>query len=214
MNGYNRRMSASTTTFPPRALRAGGRLLETLLNRTLDLDAATRERVEQLEGRSVALHLKGPDLRLRVDVEGGRLRVGPAREDASLNVAATPGGLLSLALDRDGAAPGSIEIAGDAALARQLERLVSAFEPDFEAAFSARLGDIAGVPLARGLRGAMRGLRQYGRKALEDGAAWVRDEAGLTPTSPAMADFLDGVDSLSEHIDRLEARLQHLGSTP
>jgi len=119
----------------PRPLRViAGRALETALNHVLSLDPDTVQRLSALDGRSVQLHLEGPALTLAITVHEGRLKVGPGREDSHLRVRATPGSLLAMALRRDdeGVAPGKVDIAGDAELARRLEKLASKFAPDFE----------------------------------------------------------------------------------
>lgn len=208
-------MTDSAPSFLPQPVRAlAGRLLETALNHALALDAATAERVAALDGRSVQVHLRGPELQFRVAVAGDRLVVGPATDAASLRVAASPGALLGMALAHGQAtAPGGVDIAGDAQLARQVERLVAGFEPDFEAAFARHLGATAGVPLARGLARVAAGVRRHARHAVKDGAAWVRDELGATPPRSAVDDFLDGADALDERLDRAEARLARLERT-
>lgn len=196
---------------PTRVRVAAGHLLETLLNQALKLDAATAERIAALDGRSVEVHLRGPELKFRVAVADDRLHVGPPNHEASLRVAATPGALLGMALQHGhDTAPGGVEIAGDAQLARQVERLVAGFEPDFEAAFATHLGDVVGVPLARGLERALSGLSRQARHATRDAAAWLRDEIDATPPKHAVDDFLDGVDDLEQRLDRLEARLTRL----
>ncbi|HET8897748.1 MAG TPA: SCP2 sterol-binding domain-containing protein [Rhodanobacteraceae bacterium] len=202
---------APSNSLPPPLRALGGRLLQAALNRALALDPATREQLSKLDGRSVEAHLRGPNLRLRIAVNDGRLDVGPPTDDATLRVSATPASLLAMALDRDAQlAPGSLEISGDAQLARQVEKLLAGFEPDVEAALSGRLGATAGVPLARGLAGLVAGLKRYGREAVEDAAAWLRDEAELTPAPAEVGDFLDAVDGLDERLARLEARLRRL----
>ena len=198
----------------PRPLRKlAGRALESALNHTLALDPDTQQRLAALDGRSVQLHLRGPELVLAVTVEGGRLAVGPPlAETAQLRVAATPGSLLAMALRRgdDGMAPGKVEIAGDAELARRLEKLASAFAPDFEEAFARRFGDVLGVPLARAIRNGLQHARDTAGHLTEDGADWLRDEARLAPAAGEVDDFLDGVDTVRERSERLEARMARL----
>ncbi|WP_414069511.1 SCP2 domain-containing protein, partial [Staphylococcus aureus] len=131
---------------------------EAALNRALSLDPDTQQKLAGMDGRRVLLHLRGPELALAVTVADGRLRVGPPDDGetatGTLRVAATPGSLLAMALrhGEDGVAPGKVEIAGDADLARRLEKLASQFAPDFEEAFARTFGDVLGVPLARAVR--------------------------------------------------------------
>jgi ubiquinone biosynthesis protein UbiJ len=188
----------------PRPLRAlAGRALESALNHTLSLDPDTVSRLAALDGRSVQLHLRGPELALSVTVDGDRLKVGPAQEDSHLRVAASPGSLLAMLFrrDDDGVAPGKVEIAGDAELARRLEKLASKFAPDFEEAFARTFGDVLGVPLAKAVRKALAHARETAGHLTTDTADWLRDEMRVA-AAPG--------DELRERSDRLEARLARL----
>lgn len=197
----------------PRPLRAlAGRALETALNHTLSLDPETITRLAALDGRSVQLHLRGPELALSVTVAGDRLKVGPPQDDNHLRVAATPGSLLAMLLKRDddGVAPGKVEIAGDAELARRLEKLASKFAPDFEEAFARTFGDVLGVPLAKAVRNGLAHAKETASHLTTDTADWLRDEVRVAAAPGEVEGFLDGVDELRERSDRLEARLARL----
>jgi len=207
---------APNAWLPPPLRKLAGRALETALNHTLSLDLDTRHALAALDGRRVQLHLRGPEIALAVTVAGDRLEVGPPDADtpaaSALRVAATPGSLLAMALRRDdeGTAPGKVEIAGDADLARRLERLAGRFAPDFEEAFARTFGDVLGVPLAKMVRKGLAHARDSARHAAEDGAAWLRDESRAAVASGEVEGFLDGVDALRERSERLEARLARL----
>jgi len=157
----------------------------------------------------VQLHLRGPELALAVTVADGRLEVGPPQDDNELRVAATPGSLLAMLLrrDDDGVAPGKVEIAGDAELARRLEKLASKFAPDFEEAFARSFGDVLGVPLSKAIRGGLAHARETATHLTTDTADWLRDEIRIAVAPGEVDDFLDDVDRLRERSERLEARL-------
>jgi ubiquinone biosynthesis protein UbiJ len=197
----------------PQPLRKlAGRALETALNHTLSLDPDTQQRLAALNGRSVQLHLRGPEIALAVTVEDARLKVGPPQDDSQLRVAATPGSLLAMMFrrDDDGIAPGKVEIAGDAELARRLEKLASKFAPDFEEAFARTFGDVLGVPLAKAVRKGLVHARETATHLTEDSADWLRDEARIATAPGEVEGFLDGVDHLRERSERLESRVQRL----
>ena len=214
MGGYNRRMNAapSPNLFPQPLRKLAGRALETALNHALSLDPDTQSRLAALDGRSVQLQLRGIDLALAITVEGDRLKVGPAPEASDLRVAATPGSLLSMLFRRhaDGMAPGKVEIAGDAELARRLEKLASGFAPDFEEAFTRTFGDVVGVPLAKAVRNGLTHARETASHLSQDGAAWLRDETRIALAPGEVESFLDEVDALRERTERLDARLARL----
>ena len=208
-------MNADTpNAWLPRPLRRlAGRALESALNHMLRLDPEAPARLAALDGRRIELQLRGPELRLAIVVRGERLAIEPPAEHAALRVAATPGSLLRMALrgDDDGAAaPGAVEIAGDAELARRLQKLARQYAPDLEDALTRRLGDVAGMALARALGGALEQLRESASHAREDAVDWLRDEARLTPPAHEVDDFLDAVDALRERSERLAARLARL----
>jgi len=209
--GYNRGMTAAPSPqLLPRPLRKlAGRALETALNHALSLDPETQAKLSSLQGRSVQLHLQGMELALAVTVEGNRLKVGPAPERSDLRVAATPGSLLSMLFRRqgEGMAPGKVDIAGDAELARRLEKLASGFAPDFEQAFARSFGDVIGVPLAKAVREGLAHARETASHLAQDGAAWLRDETQVAVAPGEVESFLDDVDALRERTERLEARL-------
>lgn len=202
----------------PQPLRMlAGRALETALNHVLSLDPDTQQALAALDGRRVRLHLRGPELALVIGVDGQRLRVGPPDADDApqghvLRVATTPGSLLAMALRRgnDGVAPGQVEIAGDADLARRLQKLAERFAPDFEEAFARSFGDVLGVPLAKRVRKSLAHAKASASHLVEDSAAWLRDETRVAMAPGEVEPFLDGVDALRERSERLEARLARL----
>lgn len=210
--------TAAPNSWLPAPLRKlAGRALETALNHVLSLDPDTRQKLVALNGRRVQLHLRGPELALAVVVEDGRLCVGPPDEGVAprghaLRVAATPGSLLAMLLRRDdeGVAPGKVEIAGDADLARRLEKLASQFAPDFEEAFARTFGDVLGVPLAKLVRQGLAHAKETASHLSQDGADWLREETRLAVAPGEVDGFLDDVDALRERSERLEARLARL----
>ncbi len=208
-------MSTTPNSWLPQPLRKlGGRALQSAFNRALALDVDTQQQLAGLNGRSVQLHLRGPEVAFAVTVADGKLLVGAAQDDASLRVAATPGSLLGMLLKRnsDRVAPGQVDIAGDADLARRLAKLASNFAPDFEEAFARTFGDVLGVPLARLVREGLDHLHETSVHLREDGADWLRDEARLALAPGEVESFLDGVDAVRERSERLQARVARLSA--
>lgn len=192
--------------------KLAGRALETALNHTLALDPETQQKLTSLNGRSVQLHVRGPEIALAITVDDSHLKVGPPQEETQLKVAATPGSLLAMMFrrDDDGIAPGKVDIAGDAELARRLEKLASRFAPDFEEAFARTFGDVLGVPLAKAVREGLGHVRESAAHLVEDSADWLRDETRVALAPGEIETFLDGVDMLRERSERLESRIQRL----
>lgn len=208
----------------PRPLRRlGGLALTLALNRLVALDPETRSAIGKLDGRRIGVHLRGPEIAFAIAARNGTLQIEPppgAADAANANdfeVNATPGALLAMALlNGSGDAPraGKVEIAGDAELAQRVQKLARDYQPDFEAAFAAVFGEVAGTAIARALHDAAAWTRAGARHFRDDTVDWLRDEARLTVPQPELDAFLDGVDDLRERVERLAARIQRLDAKP
>ncbi|HJU06886.1 MAG TPA: SCP2 sterol-binding domain-containing protein [Rhodanobacteraceae bacterium] len=209
--------TAANAWMPPPLRRLAGRALERAFNRALKLDPDTQAALAKLDGRRIGVHLRGPEIAFDIAVREGALRVQPPQGEESqqgktdLRVSATAASLLAMALSRNGETPpGKVEMAGDAELARRMEKLARDFAPDFEAAFADVFGEVVGVAIARALREASQWLRQNAQHAVQDSADWLRDESRLVVPRGELDDFLDGVDNLRERAERLNARVNRL----
>lgn len=202
--------------------RLGGLALTLALNRLVALDPDTRESIGKLEGRRIGVHLRGPEIAFSIAARSGTLQIEPppgTGDDGTANdfeVNATPGSLLAMALGRDGDArpAGKVEIAGDAELARRVQKLARDYKPDFEAAFATVFGEVAGTAIARALHDAARWAGESARHFRDDTVDWLRDEARLTVPHAEMNAFLDDVDALRERTERLAARVKNLDPKP
>lgn len=209
--------SIAPTRAPNPILKLLGRGLETALNHALSLDAGTRSDMASMDGRAVRVDFRGTGLAMRIAVDGDHLAIGPAFDGENhLRVSATPGSLLGMAAARlrgDGDAglpPGQVEIAGDAELARRLERLATKFEPDIDEAFARVFGDVVGFQIARAFRRGFAFAHESATSLVRDTADYLVEESRDLIAKPEMEDFLDEVDALRERGDRLEARIQRL----
>ncbi|SRR5579883_44603 len=209
--------TAANAWMPKPLRRLAGRALERAFNRALKLDPDTQTALAKLDGRRIGVHLRGPEIAFDIVVREGALHVQPPQSEESqqgktdLRVSATPASLLAMALSPNGEMlPGKVEIAGDAELARRVEKLARQFAPDFEAAFANVFGEVAGVAIARALREAAQWVRQRAQHAAQDSADWLRDESRLVVPRSELDDFLDEVDAVRERAERLNARLNRL----
>lgn len=194
-----------------------GRALESALNRALALDPETGEAIRRLDGRRIELTLESPPLALALRVADGRLVVGPVDpgNEPDLAVRTTLAGVLSQLpfLRRDDAPPvGKVRVAGDADLARQLQRLAERFDPDWQKPFTAVFGDVIGVQVANAFAAALRGARQLGGTLARNAAEYVTEESRDVVGRDELAAFHDDVDTLREGVDRLAARVSRLRS--
>jgi len=134
-------------------------------------------------------------------------------DEPDLAVRSTLGGLLSqLPFFRtSNAAPiGKLRIAGDAELARQLQKLAEGFDPDWVKPFADVFGDVLGVQIANALREALRFGRDTAQKFARNGAEYLTEESRDVPARDELDAFHDDVDALRDRVERLAAKVAAL----
>ena len=187
--------------------------LETAINRVLSLDENSPRRLQQLQGKHVRLELEGLNIKLNFLFSQHRVQVCLDMDgEPDTVISGSPVALFAMAIpDEEGhwGTPGSrVRISGDATLARDLERLFSRLDPDWEGQLSNVFGEVAGHQLAAGARGAAAALRET-VATLEDmtGEFFQRPGSPLAQAAE-LKSFGNSVDTLRDATARLEARLR------
>ncbi len=197
-----------------------GRALQAALNHLLALDPDTAARLRTLQGKRVELEMLSPPLALAITVQDGKLQVGPVQRaagasEADLGLRATLGGLLGqVPFLRASSRPptGSLRINGDAELARTLQQLARAFDPDWDRPFASALGPIIGPQVARLLREALQASGKVARNIARDAAEFVTEESRDVIPKAELEGFNDDVDVLRDRAERLIARVSRLSA--
>lgn len=193
-------------------------LLEGAVNRILALDEDSPARLERLDGRLLQLDLDGVGITLFFAFNEQRVSVGlKADSDPDTVVSGTPVALFSMAMPDDGGSwgtPGSrVSISGDATLARDLERLFSRFDPDWEGRLSAILGDVWGHQLAAGISSGAEQAKEAFDTTGEMISEFLKRETGPLVGSAELKSFADAVDETRDAVERLEAALRLMQET-
>ena len=143
--------------------------LETAINHVLNLDIESPARVKKLEGRLLQVDLKGLGISLFFTFKHGVVRVRlQADATPDTTISGTPVALFSIAEPEEadwGLPDSKVQINGDASLARDLERIFSKLDPDWESPLAGMLGDVAGHQAAQGLRQGVETARETARTA-------------------------------------------------
>ena len=208
-------MAAALPAFLDSLKPVAGRALEAVLHRLIALDADTQQALSALEGRRIQLAMDAPALALEVVVRDGKCKVGPsdAAEEPDLAVRGTLGGLLSqlpFLRSGSGAGVGKMKIAGDAELARQLQKLAERFDPDWNLPFVDLFGEVLGVQIASAMRGALRAGRDGATAFAKHGAEFLTEESRDVLGRAELDAHLDDVDALRDRVERLAARMHNL----
>jgi ubiquinone biosynthesis protein UbiJ len=189
--------------------------LEIGLNRYLALDDAALRECAALEGRLIALHLREFDLtawlqpgRQGVQVLAGSER--PADVTLSGSLPAFARFLWPRTEQAELLLSGAVEVDGDSELAQAFAGILRRVHFDFEELLAVPLGGVAAHGLSRFLRGAF-GFGRHGAEVLgRDTAEYLREETRDLVHRADVQKWMDGVDTLRNDIERLEARVQRL----
>jgi ubiquinone biosynthesis protein UbiJ len=196
--------------------------LENVLNRGLPRSPRAQQLCAELAGHKVAIAMApapwGSDRQVLVESDGHSLKLSAVTVQAlaSMPVDATlSGGPLSL-LALSGPAPeavlqrGDVRIEGDAELAQKFRELALLLRPDLEEELSLVLGDVPAHQIGRFARTALGWTRKAATTTVRNVAEYLGHERrDLVPRSEA-EQFLHGVDTLREDVDRLAARIDLL----
>jgi ubiquinone biosynthesis accessory factor UbiJ len=193
--------------------------LENVLNRGLPRSPRAQQLCTELAGRRVAISIAAVSSGyVLVESTGDSLKlsaVTPGTLSSAPPDAIVTGGPLSL-LALSGSAPeavlqrGDVRIDGDAELAQKFRELALLLRPDLEEELSLVLGDVPAHQIGRFARAAFGWTRKAAATTVRNVAEYLGHERrDLVPRSEA-EQFLQGVDTLREDVDRLAARIDLL----
>ena len=153
--------------------------LETAINQVLQLDMESPSRVKKLDGRLLQLDIEGLNITLFFTFKHGVVRVHlEADAKADTIISGTPVALFSMVEPEEanwGLPESKVQINGDASLARDLERIFSKLDPDWEGPLAGMLGDVAGQQAATGIRQGVESARETARTAGKILADMIKD---------------------------------------
>lgn len=188
--------------------------LAAAMNGWLGLDPEVRGRLRELDGRVIALQLRGINLTLVLRVDNDRIRMlHDTVEEADTVLRGTPLGMARLGLGRDTAGTlfsGAVEIHGDVETGQAFKAILDEMQIDWEEQLSRLTGDVIAHQAGNIARRTGAWLR-HGRHTLEhDISEYLQEELRVLPTRIEIDNFIDAVSRTGMAVDRLEARLKRL----
>ncbi|MDZ7661523.1 ubiquinone biosynthesis accessory factor UbiJ [Thiohalophilus sp.] len=184
--------------------------VETALNRALRLDPVAFARLEQFEGKTIALELRGTGLTLTLLPGRDGIQVLSASAgEADTVISGTPLALAELSLGdaRRVLFAGEVSIRGDIETGQAFKRLLDNLDIDWEEHLSRLSGDV----VAHHIGDLFRGLQQWGQQARQvlgrNLAEYLQQESRQLATHEALTGFVQEVDRLRDDSERLQARI-------
>ncbi len=188
-------------------------MLESSINRLLDLDVDTPERMERLEGRMLQLDIEGVGITLFFAFNGRQVEVGTRSDyEPDTVISGAPAALFAMAVPDGignwGAPESRVRITGDANLARDLERLFSRLDPDWEGRLARIFGDVWGHQVAAGLRAGAEQARDAAENAGDMISEYLQQNQAPVIGREEFEEFARAVAATRDSVDRLETRIR------
>lgn len=190
-------------------------LLEGAVNRVLSLDDNSSQRLQRLAGRTLQLDIES--LGITLFFTFSKRRVGVSTRSGSepdTVICGSPSALFSMAAPEGAGSWGSdgsrVIITGDANLARDLERLFSQLDPDWEGSLSRLFGDVWGHQVAAGLRSGAEHARESAGNAGEMIEEYFNRGQGPVVHANELPEFSEAIDEVGSMAERIEERLDRL----
>lgn len=185
------------------------RPLASLLNRQIARSSEAQAAAAALDGRALAIRLRGTGLVLQLALSDGELMLARgAGIEADATLETTPLGLAELT--RGDAAGGRIAMTGDPVIAQHFERLLRATRPDWEEELSRIVGDVA----AHEIGNAVRSMLAFGRHATQrlsrDTAEYLSEESRDVATLAEIEGFNNDVREVERRAGDLERAVARL----
>lgn len=188
--------------------------LETAINRVLQLDPDTLHRLQNMQGRVIALELSGIDVSLFfIPCPQGVNVFSRFEGEADTVLRGTPLAMARLGLVEhagDVLFAGDVDIRGDVELGQQFRDILQRMDIDWEEHLSHLTGDMVAHKLGDLTRTAMAWSRQTLETLIVDTGEYLREESRDVPAADEVEEYLKAVDTLRADMDRLEARVKRV----
>jgi ubiquinone biosynthesis protein UbiJ len=193
-------------------------VLETAINQVLQLDPDTVEQFHQIQGKVIAVELKGVNVTLylmpqEVSQEKALSVFGHFEGEPDTILRGTPIAMAKMGLAKnagDVLFEGDVEISGDVELGQQFREILDGLDIDWEEHLSHFTGDI----VAHKMGNLVRGIVGWGKQTTEilgqDAAEYLQEESRELPNRREVDSFLNNIDILRSDVDRMEARVTRL----
>jgi len=186
--------------------------LETLINKALELDMSTKEKLGSLADHIFLFHCTEPEFSLYLIPCNSEIRLcGFFAGEANTRLSGTFGEFAKLAKADDPANAlinGNVELHGDSNALIALQSIIKHLELDWEAPLANVFGDVVGHQMGRGIRLGFRFGSQVltsFKRQLDD---FLVEESDLIAPNWQIEKFFNDVDQLAVRTERLEAKLK------
>lgn len=189
-------------------------VLESTTNAYLRLAPESLEQLGRLQGKVIALHLRGLEKTLYlIPSPAGMMLQSHFEGEPDAMLSGTPIAFAELSTSANANRvlfKGDVKISGDLRLGQDFKRILDEMDIDWEEVLSKYTGDV----VAHKVGDLLRGASQWGKDALQimgqNATEYLQQESLDLPTKEETAPFITNVDTLRDDVERLEARVARL----
>jgi ubiquinone biosynthesis protein UbiJ len=187
---------------------------ETSLNKLLQQDPKTLQRLAALSGKVICLQISQPTLSLTLlpGPDGLDLLLH-SESPADLTLSGQAQDFIQMASaenSSDKLFGKGISISGDTGLATAFSHTLKGFSIDWEAWLGDLIGDTFAHPLAGFIRNQKQQLERIQQSLTANSVEYLQEELRILPPRAEIDGFLEAVDQLRDATERLEARIHVL----
>lgn len=188
--------------------------LQKALNQVLLLDEQARNALLKYAGNVIAIELNNTGKTIYIHITNSGIELGePASGVPDITVRGTPSQLLAYLMAMKRGEPGksgTIEIAGNIALAQKILHIVSEIDLDWEDKLSEWVGDSIAHSTGNVVRKTFRLFRHAGYTLRTDISEYLRYESDILPDRTEINEFNSSVDELRNDVERLKLRINRV----
>lgn len=190
--------------------------IETALNKYLQCDEKSAQRLEKMAGKSVTIELLPLHILFVCSFNdtGVTIKVNENADSAAI-IKGTPLQLLGVLIDkqhRHQFFADDVKIEGDAEFAQQVIFLFDHVEIDWEEQTANMIGDVPAFQASKLVKSIRSWFGKNGKAFAQDINDYLHEEAAWFPVKEELQEFFTDIDTLRMDTDRLEARLTKLRS--
>lgn len=186
---------------------------EKVLNPLISMDPDALTRLQRLQGKQLAVCLRGIDIRLVLTAQQNGIWLnshqeavdcGVETEFSALQQLSDPSQLTRLIREN------KLQIDGDLQTLQQFSQFFQQLNPDWQERLSALLGDAVAHKVARAIVALQQGIRNYLLQADQTIQELAQDELRLTPVAAEVQQFSREVSILAGRTELLQRQLAGL----
>jgi ubiquinone biosynthesis protein UbiJ len=183
---------------------------ELALNSLLKLDAATPSRLQNLQGKTLAVHVTQPQFVIYLSITHQGLHLShlfEGKPDASLH-GSIPA-LLRLLSKGNGITSlhaSNVELRGNTSFVQQLQNLLLDLDIDWEFQFSRIIGNLPTSVLSSGFNQAADFAKQSSSRFKQNLQDYLAEESTLLPRTHELEAHYAAINALALRVDRLQAK--------